>query len=103
MRSNDAHKLLKAWIRSQHLICLGTDFIFETVDQSHVERFEQCMLDCGGHVREVRAVGNWPMGPNRSFKVLRAVASIPRPGGEELVQYWASRGGRSTRFSEINH
>jgi phycoerythrin-associated linker protein len=48
-------------------------------------------------------VGNWPMGPNRSFKVLRAVASIPRPGGEELVQYWASRGGRSTRFSEINH
>jgi len=102
MRSQDAHKLLKTWIRSQHLICEGTDFIFETVDQSHVERFEQCMLDCGGHVREVRAVGNWPMGPNRSFKVLRAVASIPRPGGEELVLYWASRGGRSTRFSEIN-
>jgi phycoerythrin-associated linker protein len=102
MRSDNAQRLLKMWIRSQHLICEGTDFIFETVDQSHVERFEQCMLDCGGHVREVRAVGNWPMGPKRSFKVLRAVASIPRPGGEELVQYWASCGGRCTRFSEIN-
>jgi len=101
MHSDNAHRLLKMWIRSQHLICEGTDFIFETVDQSHVERFEQCMLDCGGHVREVRAVGNWPMGTNRSFKVLRAVASIPRPGGEELVQYWARRGCRTTRFSEI--
>lgn len=103
MRTSEAQKQLKTWIRSQHLICEGTDFIFETVDQSHVERFEQCMMDFGGYVREVRAVGNWPMGPSRSFKILRAIASIPRPGGEELVHYWASRGGRSTRFSEINH
>ena len=30
---------LRVWIRSQHLICLGTDFIFETVDQAQLERF----------------------------------------------------------------
>ena len=29
----DHGKQIKAWIRSQHLICDGTDFIFETVDQ----------------------------------------------------------------------
>ena len=25
---------IKSWIRSQHLICEGSDFIFETVDQT---------------------------------------------------------------------
>ena len=56
----------------------------------------------GSKVRTVKAVGNWPMGPNRSFKVLRAIASVPRPGGEELVTYWAKKGNQKTRYSEIN-
>lgn len=38
---------LESWIRSQHLICRGTDFIFETVDQSLIERFEHCLLSLG--------------------------------------------------------
>ena len=33
-------KQLKGWIRSQHLICEGTDFVFETVDQTQLEKFE---------------------------------------------------------------
>ena len=94
---------IKSWIRSQHLICEGSDFIFETVDQTQLEKFEAIMESMGGRVRAVKAVGNWPMGPNRSFKILRAIASVPRPGGEELVTYWAKRGSKKTRYSEINN
>jgi phycoerythrin-associated linker protein len=98
----DSEKQIKAWIRSQHLICEGSDFIFETVDQTQLEKFERCIELMGSKVRTVKAVGNWPMGPNRSFKVLRAIASVPRPGGEELVTYWAKKGSQTTRYSEIN-
>ena len=98
----DSNKQIKSWIRSQHLICAGTDFIFETVDQTQLEKFEKCIQEIGGRVRTVKAVGNWPMGPKRSFKILRAIASVPRPGGEELVTYWAKKGKNQTRYSEIN-
>ena len=98
----DYDKQMKTWIRSQHLICVGSDFIFETVDQTQLEKFEAIMESMGGRVRAVKAVGNWPMGPNRSFKILRAIASVPRPGGEELVTYWAKKGSTQTRYSEIN-
>jgi len=33
----------RSWIRSQHLICQGQDFIFETIDHSQLERFEACL------------------------------------------------------------
>ena len=102
MPASPAEKQLRNWIRSQHLICVGTDFLFETVDQAQLDRFEQSLEAIGGRVREVKAVGNWPMGPNRSFKILRALASVPRPGGEKLVQYWANRGANKTRYAEIS-
>ena len=100
--ADDAGKQLRAWIRSQHLICQGTDFIFETVDQAQLERFEACLKSLGGHLRQVEAVGNWPMGPNRIFKVLRATATVPRPLGVPLVEYWGKRGKNQTRYAEIN-
>ncbi|CAI8154563.1 MAG: CpeR family transcriptional regulator [Prochlorococcus sp.] len=101
MINSEAEKQLRAWIRSHHLICEGTDFIFETVDQSQLERFEHFIEDMGGRVRQIRAMGNWPMGPNRSFKVLRAIAAVPRPDGLDLLRYWAERGSSQTRYSEI--
>ena len=101
MPASPAEKQLRTWIRSQHLICQGTDFIFETVDQAQLERFESCLGSMGGRVREVKAVGNWPMGPNRSFKILRAIASVPRPGGRTGAVL-ASRGANKTRYSEIS-
>ena len=76
---------LRVWIRSQHLICLGTDFIFETVDQAQLERFERCLEAIGGSIRTVEDVGNWPIGPNRALKILRATASLPKPAGEKPV------------------
>lgn len=96
------HKQMRCWIRSQHLICHGQDFIFETVDQSLIDRFEACLISLGGHVRMVRAVGNWPMGPRRTFKVLRAEAAVPRPAGLELQRYWADQGYHQTRYAEIS-
>ena len=102
MAFSDAEKQLKAWIRSQHLICEGTDFIFETVDQTHLDKFEQCIEQLGGRVRKVAAAGNWPMCPRRTFKILRATAAVPRPGGEALVTYWAKRGTTQTRYAEIS-
>ena len=89
----DKLKQLKTWVRSQHLICVGTDFIFETVDQTQLDKFEMCIQSI---------VGNWPMGPRRSFKILRATCSVPRPGGENIVTYWAKKGSRQTRYSDIS-
>ena len=102
MSQPDAEKQLKAWIRSQHLICEGTDFIFETVDQTQLEKFEHCIELIGGRVRKIAAAGNWPMGPRRTFKILRATAGVPRPGGETLVTYWTKRGNSRTRYAEIS-
>ena len=92
----------RSWIRSQHLICEGQDFIFETIDHSQLERFEACLNMIGGQVRSVRAIGNCPMGPRRTFKILRADAAVPRPKGLEIQRYWAERGSFQTRFSEIS-
>ena len=98
----DSEKQMKAWIRSHHLICEGSDFIFETVDQTQLDKFDSCIQSIGGRIRSVKAIGNWPMGPRRSFKILQAVASVPRPGGENLVTYWAKKGGKETRYAEID-
>ena len=93
---------MESWIRSQHLICRGTDFIFETVDQSLIERFEHCLLSFGGEIISIREVGAWPIGPKRKFKILRALAKVPRPGAHAIVSYWANNGSTKTRFSEIS-
>ena len=99
----DAERLLRGWIRTQHLICYERDFIFETVDQTHLDRFEQCMLSIGSDIRKIEAVGNWPMGNRRAFKILRAKANVPRPGGEKFIEYWAKNGKNATRYSEIDN
>jgi len=95
-------KQLQSWIRSQHLICQGTDFIFETVDQTLIDRFESCLNTLGGEILCVKEVGHWPMGPRRSFKILRAIARVPRPHCHEAVSYWANHGSSHTRYSEIS-
>lgn len=101
MESIEIEKLLKGWIRSQHLICLSNQFVFETVDQTALEKFEHCIVLLGGQIRSITAIGNWPMGPHRSFKILRAIALIPKNTSKNLVIYWAKRGSINTRYHEI--
>lgn len=101
MESIEIEKLLKGWIRSQHLICLSNQFVFETVDQTALEKFEHCIVLLGGQIRSITAIGNWPMGPRRSFKILRAIALIPKNTAKNLVIYWAKKGSTNTRYHEI--
>lgn len=95
-------KQLESWIRSNHLICEGSNFIFETVDQTLIDRFEDCLNSLGGEILTVHDVGDWPMGPRRCFKILRAVARVPRPTCSSVVSYWACNGSSHTRYSEIS-
>ena len=43
-----AQKKMKAWIRSRHLIRSGNFFIFETVEYSTVDKFQDCLKALGG-------------------------------------------------------
>ena len=64
----DHDKQLKAWIRSQHLICEGSDFIFETVDQSQLEKYEACLqrLEAESEASKPLATGQWaPNDPSK--------------------------------------
>lgn len=102
MPAKSPEQFMRSWIKSQHLICKGTEFIFETVDQNLIERFEDCLNSLGGEIHSVKQVGLWPMGHNRNFKILRAVARVPRPACNEIVNFWALNGSFTTRYSEIN-
>ena len=101
LRPAQAKKSLEGWIRSRHLICLGTEFILETVEQRILDRFEACIEVLGGSISQVKAIGRWPMGPNRTFTLLQARAEVPRPECSSLVNYWANNGSTETRFSDI--
>ena len=88
MSAIEAEKQLKTWIRSQHLICEGTDFVFETVDQTHLEKFERCIEAIGGRVRKIAAAGNWPMGPRRTFKIHRGYTHTKLKGTVWITKRW---------------
>ena len=80
----------KAWIRSQHLICEGTDFIFETVDQTQLEKFEHCIELIGGRVRKI-AAAELADGTSAHLQNLARHCRGAEAGGEALVTYWAKR------------
>ncbi|TGG83840.1 MAG: CpeR family transcriptional regulator [Aphanocapsa feldmannii 288cV] len=90
---------LKGWMRSRHLICCGHFFVMESVDQSLIDRFCNCIEILGGTLITVEASGRWAMGPGRHVVVLRARATL-LGRSSELITYWAERGGRHTRFEE---
>jgi len=70
MSAIEAEKQLKTWIRSQHLICEGTDFIFETVDQPTSKNSSVALkpsVDACDKL-QLPATGRWGHGaPSRSF------------------------------------
>jgi phycoerythrin-associated linker protein len=94
----EAQKKMQCWIRSRHLICSGNFFIFETVDYSAVERFNQCVAALGGTVVSVDPVDKIWMGDHRQVFLYRAKASLHTPC-HKLKLYWIKYGGFRTRFS----
>jgi phycoerythrin-associated linker protein len=93
----EAQKKMQCWIRSRHLICSGNFYIFETVDYSAVERFDDCVTVLGGTFISVEPVGKIWMGDHRQVLLYRAKASLHLPC-HTLKQYWLKYGGFRTRF-----
>jgi phycoerythrin-associated linker protein len=94
-----ARKKLQAWIRSRHLICSGHFFVFETLEYSSIERFEECVTSLGGSLISVESVKKIWIGARRQFLLYHAKASLHTPH-HELRQYWIKYGGLYTRFDE---
>lgn len=92
-----AQKKIQGWIRSRHLICSGSFFVFETVDYGTIERFSNCVSTLGGAVISVDPVDKVWMGNHRQVILYRVKASLLTPG-HELKQYWIKYGSFRTRF-----
>jgi phycoerythrin-associated linker protein len=94
-----ARKKMQAWIRSRHLICAGHFFIFETLEYSTVERFEECIKSLGGTLISVEPTKKVWIGNHRQVILYQAKASMHVPNND-LKQYWIKYGGFYTRFDE---
>nr|WP_264308959.1 CpeR family transcriptional regulator [[Leptolyngbya] sp. PCC 7376] len=90
---------MKAWIRSRHLICSGNFFIFETLDYSTIERFEQCVESLGGTLISVEPLKRVWIGTHRRILLYQAKASLHTPH-HALKQYWYQKGSFKSRFDE---
>lgn len=93
----EAQKKMQGWIRSRHLICSGSFFVFETVDYGTIERFSDCISVLGGAVISVDPVDKVWMGNHRQVLLYRVRASLLTPG-HKLKQYWIKYGSFRTRF-----
>lgn len=93
----EAQKKIQGWIRSRHLICSGSFFVFETVDYGTIERFSDCISTLGGAVISVDPVDKVWMGNHRQVVLYRVKASLLTPG-HQLKQYWIKYGSFRTRF-----
>jgi phycoerythrin-associated linker protein len=94
-----AEKKLQCWIRSRHAICSNNLFVFETVDNSAIDRFTECISALGGTVISVDSVGKIWMGDHRQVILYRAKASLHTPH-HDLRQYWIKYGSFRTRFDD---
>jgi phycoerythrin-associated linker protein len=95
----EAEKKMQGWIRSRHLICSGNFYIFETVDYSAIERFDDCIATLGGTLISVEPTGKIWMGAHRQVLLYQAKASLHTPC-HDLKQYWIKYGSYRTRFDE---
>lgn len=92
-----AEKKLQCWIRSRHAIYSGNFFVFETVDYTAIERFDDCITALGGTVISVESIGKIWIGDRRQVILYHARASLHTPH-HNLKQYWIKYGSFRTRF-----
>lgn len=97
MLPSEAQKRMRCWIRSRHLICSGHFYIFETVDYSAVDRFEECVSTLGGTLISVEPIDKVWIGSHRQVILYQAKASLLTPC-RDLRQYWVKYGHPCTRF-----
>jgi phycoerythrin-associated linker protein len=94
-----ARKKIQTWIRSRHLICEGQFLIFETLESSAMERFEECISSLGGSLISVELSKRVWIGNHRQVMLYKAKASLNTPH-HDLKQYWFKYGSFHTRFDE---
>ncbi|WP_038025923.1 hypothetical protein [Synechococcus sp. PCC 7336] len=94
-----ASKKMQVWIRSRHLVCEGSFFVFETVETSTIDRFSECVKCLGGTVIGVNPIRKVWIGTHRKVVLYRVKASLHTPH-HDLKQYWIKYGGFRTRFDE---
>ncbi|MBO9999172.1 MAG: CpeR family transcriptional regulator [Cyanobacteria bacterium SID2] len=94
-----AQQKMQAWIRRRQLICSGNFFVFETLDYSAIERFEECVKALGGTLICVDPKKRIWMGNHRQVLLYQAKASLHTPK-HDLKQYWFKYGSHYTRFDE---
>ncbi|NJN32401.1 MAG: CpeR family transcriptional regulator [Synechococcales cyanobacterium RM1_1_8] len=94
-----AEKKLRSWIRSHHLICSGSFYLFETVESSAVDRFSECVEILGGSIISVEPVKKLWIGKHRQVVLFRAKASLHTPE-HALRNYWSRYGSFYSRFDE---
>jgi phycoerythrin-associated linker protein len=95
----EAQKRMQAWIRSRHLIRAGNFFMFETVEYSTIEKFQECVQALGGSLISVEPTKKIWIGNHRRVMLYQAKASLHTPH-HDLVQYWIKYGSFHTRFDE---
>lgn len=97
LSQSEAQKKMRCWIRSRHLICSGHFYIFETVDYTAVDRFEECISSLGGTLISVEPIDKIRIGEHRQVMLYQAKASLLTPC-RELKQYWLKYGHPCSRF-----
>jgi phycoerythrin-associated linker protein len=94
----EAQKKMQSWIRSRHLICSGHFFVFESPDNSAIERFTDCVEVLGGTLISVEPIDKLWVGQHRQVFLYQARASlfVPWP---DLKAYWLKYGSFRSRFN----
>jgi phycoerythrin-associated linker protein len=95
----EARKKMQSWIRSRHLICSGNFFIFQTVDYSAIERYDEYIKALGGTLISVAPIDKVWIGDHRQVILYEAKASLHTPC-HDLKQYWLKYGSFHTRFDQ---
>lgn len=94
-----AQKKMQNWIRSRHLICSGNFFIFETLDYTAIERFEECVNSLEGTLIYVKPIKRIWIGNHRQVLLYQAKASL-HSSLHDLKQYWFKYGSFYSKFDE---
>jgi phycoerythrin-associated linker protein len=90
---------MRNWIRNRYLICSGSFFIFQSVEYSAVERFEECVSSLGGTLISVEPAKRVWIGQHRQVILYEAKASLHTPN-HGLKQYWLQYGSFYTKFND---
>jgi phycoerythrin-associated linker protein len=94
-----ATKKMQEWIDSKYLICSGNFFVFESLEYSQIEHFEECIASLGGTLISVEPIERiWNV--NRRKKILYQAKASLQAFDRDLRQYWLKYGNSQSIFAQ---